>query len=59
MKKNLKRPLDPEGLSRYPEDSKIDRKGENYNQSKWPQKIIKSHKENGIFPSGVANFVIG
>ena len=28
MKENFKRPLDPEGLSGYPEDSEIDRKGE-------------------------------
>ena len=28
MKENLKRPLDPEDLSGYPEDSEIDRKGE-------------------------------
>ena len=28
MKKNLKRPLNPKGLSGYPEDLEIDRKGE-------------------------------
>jgi hypothetical protein len=28
MKKNLKRLLDPEGLSGYPEDSETDRTGE-------------------------------
>ena len=28
MKENLKKPLDPEGLLGYPEDSEIDRKGE-------------------------------
>jgi hypothetical protein len=28
MKQNLKRPLDPKGLSGYPEDLEIDRIGE-------------------------------
>ena len=28
MNQNLKRPLDPEDLSRYPKDSEIDRTGE-------------------------------
>ena len=28
MTQNLKRPLDPEGLLGYPEDSEIDMKGE-------------------------------
>ena len=37
----------------------IDRKGEKWNKRKWPQKNIKSHKENGNLPNGVANFVIG
>jgi hypothetical protein len=44
MKQNLKRPLDPEGLSGYPEDSEIDRKGEKENKRKWPRKNTKIHK---------------
>ena len=55
----MKRPLALEGLSGYPEDSEIDRKGEKKNKSKWPRKNTKSHKENGMIPSGVTNFVIG
>jgi hypothetical protein len=40
--------LDPEGHSRYPEDSEIYKSGEKGNHSKWPQKIQKSKKTKGI-----------
>jgi hypothetical protein len=59
MKQKLKRPLDPEGLSGYPEDSEIDRKEKSETRENGHRKIPKATKKMGLFPSGVANFVIG